>query len=158
MTNTTTDTKDRELTVSRLLQAPRELVFEVWTKPEHIAQWWGPDGFTNTIQQMDVKPGGTWRFMMHGPDGSDYPNKIVYTEVVKPERLVYDHSGDGNEEVDPTRFQVIVTFEAQGNQTLLTMRSIFPSKEALEEVKKFGAVEGATQTVNRLVEFLKIMI
>ncbi|WP_372660853.1 SRPBCC domain-containing protein [Cohnella sp.] len=93
----------------------RELVFEAWTNPKHVAQWWGPNGFTNTIHEMDVKPVGVWRFIMHGPDGVDYPNKIVYEEVVKPERLVYAHGSD--EENDPERFQVTITFDDQGNKT-----------------------------------------
>src|SRR5512146_2810578 len=85
------DTASREITATRLVEAPRELVFRVWTEPDHIAHWWGPNGFTTTIHEMDVRPGGVWRFVMHGPDGRDYQNKIVYVEVTPPERLVYDH-------------------------------------------------------------------
>lgn len=73
----------------------------MWTDPKHIA-WWGPNGFTNTIHEMNVKPGGVWRFIMHGPDGTDYPNKILFIEVVKPERLVYTHGSD--EDNDPNQF------------------------------------------------------
>src|SRR6266852_4602923 len=79
---------DREIVITRLLDAPRELAFQAWTEPQHVAHWWGPNGFTNTIHEMDVRPGGVWRFIMHGPDGTDYKNEIVYVEVVKPERLV----------------------------------------------------------------------
>ncbi len=143
---------DRELTITRILNAPRELVFNVWTDPKHIALWWGPNGFTNTIHTMDVKPGGVWDFIMHGPDGVDYPNKIVFEEVVIPERLVYTH-GSG-EENDPHQFHVTVTFESQGKKTNLIMRSVFKSAAALEEVKKYGAVEGGKQTLNRLEEYL----
>jgi uncharacterized protein YndB with AHSA1/START domain len=155
---TTMNTSDRELTISRLLNAPRELVFEAWTKPEHVLHWWGPNGFTNTFYEMEVKPGGVWRFMMHGPDGIDYPNKIVYEEVVKPERLVYTHGSDGPDGADdPHQFHVTITFEALGDKTNLTMRSLFPSAAALEEVKKFGAVEGGKQTLNKLEEYLSKM-
>jgi uncharacterized protein YndB with AHSA1/START domain len=94
---------------NREFDAPRDLVWQAWTDPKHIVHWWGPNGFTNTIHAMDVRPGGVWRFIMHGPDGTDYPNKIIYREVVKPERLVYDHSGDDNPD-DPHVFQVLVTF------------------------------------------------
>jgi uncharacterized protein YndB with AHSA1/START domain len=147
------NTADRELVISRLINAPRELVFKVWTEPEHVAQWWGPDGFTNTIHEMEVKAGGVWRLTMHGPDGRDYPNKIVFIEVVKPERLVYKHSGD--EETEPVNFHVTVTFEKQGNKTLLTMRSIFESAAELERVnKEYGAREGMKQTVGRLEEYV----
>jgi uncharacterized protein YndB with AHSA1/START domain len=124
----------------------------MWTDPKHIAQWWGPNGFTNTIHKMDVKPGGIWSFIMHGPDRTDYPNKIVFTEVVKPERLAYTH-GSG-EENDPHQFEVTVTFDAQGEKTKLTMHSIFKSATALEEVKKFGAVEGGKQTLDRLEAYV----
>jgi uncharacterized protein YndB with AHSA1/START domain len=80
----------------------------MWTDPNHVAQWWGPKGFTNTIHEMDVRPGGVWRFVMHGPDGVDYQNKIVFIEVVKPERLVYDH-------VSGPKFHVTVTFTEQAD-------------------------------------------
>src|ERR1700722_8445011 len=107
---TQNDTSGREIVTTRLINAPRELVFEVWTKPEHIAKWWGPDGFTNTIKEMEVKPGGVWRFIMHGPNGMDFPTKIVYSEVVKPERLAYRVGA--HDENDPNFFDVVVTFEA----------------------------------------------
>ena len=88
---------DREIAAVRVFDAPRDLVWKVWTEPEHIAQWWGPKGFTTTTHKMEVKPGGVWRFVMHGPE-RDYQNKITYLEVVKPERLVYDHGDDGQGE------------------------------------------------------------
>jgi len=148
------DTSDREILMSRLLNAPRELVFKAWTEPEHVAQWWGPTGFTNTIHEMEVKPGGVWRFIMHAPDGRDYPNKIVFIEVVKPERLVYRHAGDADTE--PVNFHVTVTFEKQGDKTLLTMRMVFESAAELDRVdREYGAIEGAKQHVDRLEEYLR---
>ena len=93
-----------EIIMTRAFAAPRELVWKAWTDPKHIKAWWGPNGFTTTTLAVNVRPGGVWRFIMHGPDGTDYPNKIVYTEIVKPERLVYDHGGDGD--VDDAQFQV----------------------------------------------------
>jgi uncharacterized protein YndB with AHSA1/START domain len=146
-------TADREISATRIFDAPRELVFKMWTEPEHVAKWWGPDGFTNTIQQMEVRPGGVWKFVMHGPDGTDYPNKIVFIEVVKPERLVYQHGG--GDESDPVSFHVTVTFEARGNKTKLTMRSIFPTAEQRNlVVEKYGAIEGMNQTLGRLADLL----
>jgi uncharacterized protein YndB with AHSA1/START domain len=149
---------DRELNITRIINAPRELVWKVWTEPEHVAQWWGPTGFTNTIHEMEVKPGAVWRFIMHGPDGRDYPNKIVFIEVVKPERLVYKHSDD--EGAEPVNFHVTVIFEKQGNKTLLTMKSVFGSAAELERVvKEYGAREGMEQHVGRLEEYVtKIFI
>ena len=79
-------TTDREIVTTGVVDAPRARVFEAWTDPTHVAQWWGPDGFTNTIQEMDVRPGGVWRLVMHGPDGVDYKNKSIFDEIVKPER------------------------------------------------------------------------
>lgn len=144
---------NRTLVISRIINAPRALVFKVWTDPRHIAQWWGPNGFTNTIKNMKVKPGGEWTFIMHGPDGTDYPNKIVYSEVVYPERLVYMHSDDI--EIDPQVFHVTVTFEELDGKTKLTMNTTFSSAEELEKViKEFGALEGGNQTLNKLEEHM----
>ena len=114
---------DRELVFERLLNAPRALVFKVWTDPVHIVQWWGPNGFTNTNHGMDVSTNGVWRFTMHGPDGTDYKNKIMFLEITEPERIVYRHSDD--EDTEPIHFHVTVTFDAHGNKTLLTMRMVF---------------------------------
>ena len=150
------ETADREIVVTRLLDAPRELVFEAWTDPLHVAQWWGPNGFTNTIQEMDVRPGGVWRLIMHGPDGVDYPNRIDYIEVVRPSRLVYNHSGP--EEDEHPQFHVTVTFEEEDGKTRLTMRSVFPTAAERDHViKEYGALEGANQTMGRLAEYLERM-
>jgi uncharacterized protein YndB with AHSA1/START domain len=150
---TTENISDREFIFTRLLNAPRELVWEVWTDPKHIVNWWGPNGFTNTNQEMNVKTGGIWRFVMHGPDGRNYPNKIVYLEVVKLERLVYKHESDENTE--PVDFNVTVTFEKQGEKTLITMRMLFPTVEDLKRIEKeYGAYEGGIQNLNRLEKYL----
>jgi uncharacterized protein YndB with AHSA1/START domain len=137
---------------TRLIDAPRELVWEVWTDPKHIAQWWGPTGFSITHHAMAVKPGGRWDFVMHGPDGKDYDNVIVYHEVVRPERLVYSHGEPG----DPDQFHVTVTFVAEGRKTRLVMHSRFPSLAARDHVaREFHAVEGGNQTLDRLEGHLK---
>jgi len=142
---------DRELVFTRVFDAPPEVVFRMWTDPKHVAQWWGPRGFTTTISEMDVRPGGIWRLVMHGPDGVDYRNRIVFLEVVKPERLVYKHEPEAGSE--PANFQVTVTFAGEGGKTALTMRMLFPSAEARRHVvEKYGAVEGANQTLDRLAE------
>jgi len=140
-------TTDREIVQTRLLNAPRDLVWKVWTDPHHVAQWWGPNGFTNTIHEMAVKPGGTWLFDMHAPNGLNFANKIVFSEVEEPSRLVFTH-GDPE---DLSFFHVVATLENQGGKTLLTMRSIFPTPAQRNEVvEKFGAIEGGKQTINRL--------
>jgi uncharacterized protein YndB with AHSA1/START domain len=145
-------TADREIVIERLLEAPRELVFDVWTDPHHVAEWYGPSGFTLTTKQMDVRAGGTWTFTMHGPDGVNYPNKIAFIEVVRPERLIYLHNGDDGK---PGGFEVTLTFQSRGAKTLLTMRSVFESAAARDwVVKEHRAIEGANQTLDRFQEQL----
>ncbi len=151
----TTDTPD--LVLTRVFDAPRDLVFRAWTEPAMLLKWWGPRGFTNTFHEIDVRPGGKWLFIMHGPDGVDYPNQIVFDEVIRPERLVYTH-GSGVEG-DPGTFNVTVTFEEQGSRTLLTLRMLFPSIEERDRVvNEYGALEGGRQTLERLAEHLATLI
>ena len=138
----------RTIVGTRVFDAPRELVFDAWTDAAHISNWWGPRGFTTTTYEMDVRPGGTWRFVMHGPDGTDYDNEIVYLEVVRPERIVYTHG-------PAPIFDVTVTFEEEGRKTRMTMRSIFATAEMRDQVaEEFGAVEGMHQMLERLEEEL----
>ena len=141
---------DREIVTTRVINAPRELVFEAFTDPEHIGEWWGPNGFTTTIHEMNVRPGGVWKYIMHGPDGVDYDNKVIYVEIVKPERLVYTHGDFEN----PAQFHVTVTFADEAGKTRLTMRALFDTQAARDEAKKFGAVEGGNQTLARLESYL----
>jgi uncharacterized protein YndB with AHSA1/START domain len=148
---------DREFAVTRLLDAPRALVFDAWTRPEHVAKWWGPFGFTTTIGEMDVRTGGRWRLVMHGPDGTDYPNEIVFDEVVRPERLVYTSTG-GRRGGPVIRFQATILFANEGGRTRVTMRAQFDSAAARDLViRDYGALEGARQTLQRLAEHLTIM-
>ena len=142
---------EREMVVTRLLDAPRALVFDTWTDPAHLSEWWGPNGFTTTVRSMEVRPGGESRYTMHGPDGTDWPNLVRYREVTRPERLVYQH---GSPE-QPAMFHVTVSFDdADGGGTRLTLRSLFPTAEALQAVMKFGALEGGKQTLARLAAHL----
>ena len=151
-----TSTADREIVISRVLDAPRALAFDVWTDPQHVGQWYGPRGFTITSHVMDVRAGGTWKFVMHGPDGVDYPNTIVFIEVVRPERLVYSHGG---EEGETGRFHVTVTFDEHDGKTLLTLRSLFESAAARDwVVKEHHAIEGGNQTLDRFAEHLAKLV
>jgi uncharacterized protein YndB with AHSA1/START domain len=149
---------DREIAATRIFEAPRDLVWKVWTDPEHVARWWGPNGFTITTHKMEVKPGGVWRFVMHGPDGRDYQNKVTYDEVVPRERLAYRHGGTGEPEdrgLEPVSFHVKVTFTEQRGRTRVDMRMTFPSAQARDHVEKtYGAVEGLNQHVGRLEQYL----
>jgi uncharacterized protein YndB with AHSA1/START domain len=148
-----TDTSDREIVVRRTFEAPRELIFSAWTDPRHVTHWWGPHGFSTTTSEMNVRPGGVWRFVMHGPDGVDYKNKIVYVEVERAERLVYDHAGEGDH--DYVSFRSTVTFAEQHGKTTVTMRMVFPTAELRDDIaRRHGAVEGANQTLQRLGEYV----
>jgi uncharacterized protein YndB with AHSA1/START domain len=151
MNMTRTSVQDRELIATRVFDAPREMVYRTWTEPGHLSNWWGPKGFTITTHMIDVRPGGVWQYMMHGPNGDDYDNKITYIEIVSPERIVYSHGDDKDDE----QFRVTVTFTEQDGKTELMMRSVFRSAEELQYVvKEFGAVEGAKSTLERLAELL----
>ncbi len=150
------ETDSRSIIGTRVFDAPRELVFEAFTDAKHLAQWWGPNGFTTTTHAIDVRPGGVWRFIMHGPDGRDYENRITYEEIVKPERLVYRHGG--GDDVEPVQFRVTVTFEDLGGRTRLTMRGVFPSAAERDRViAEYGADTGMVQTLARLGEYLATM-
>jgi len=149
MENKKNDTSDRELRLSRVLDAPVELVWEVWTKPEHIAQWWGPDGFTNTISRMEVRSGGEWDLVMHGPDATDYKNKSVFREVVLHRKIVYEH-------ISAPKFVATVEFEAQGDKTSLSWHMLFETaEEFIRTVKTFKADEGLRQNFEKLSVYLR---
>lgn len=148
---------DREIIISRVLAAPRALVWEAFTDIRHIGNWWGPDGFRTTTTEHDLRPGGVWRHVMHGPDGVDYPNLAEFIEVVPPERLVYWHGG-GRDDLEDVRFHVTVTLTEQQGTTTITMRSLFPTREQLERViRDYGALEGGKQHLARLAGYLKTM-
>jgi uncharacterized protein YndB with AHSA1/START domain len=137
----------------REFDAPRELVFAAFTDPKHLAQWWGPEGFTTTTSSFDMRPGGAWRHVMHGPDGRDYPNLIVYEEIVPPERIVYRHPG--GDDVEPAQFRQTVRFEDIGGRTRITWRGDFPSAAERDRViKEYKADVGMTQCMARLAEFV----
>lgn len=144
------DTADREIVISRTFNAPRELVFDTFTDARHASAWYGPDGFTTTTERQELRSGGEWIFTMHGPDGTDFPNWIRYREVTRPQRLVYEHGGRTPDA--PVHFHVTVTFtDLGGGQTILTMRSVFPTAESRRlVVERYGAIEGGHQTLARL--------
>ena len=147
-------TADREIIITRVFDFPREVVFDAWTDPKHIGEWWGPTGFTTTTHEMDVRVGGVWRFIMHGPDGVDFPNKIVYTEISRPERIAYDHCDDA----DPPgiSFTATITFDDRDGKTEVTSSSLFPTAaECARVVEEFGAIEGGHQHLQRLADYLK---
>ena len=141
-------TADREIVVSRVIDAPRERVFEAFTAVRHLSQWWGPEGFTTTTRAFEFRVGGEWVFVMHGPDGTDYPEWISWTEIAPPERIAMLH---GEFAGDPDAFESVLTFAADGPATRIEMRTVFPTKEARDRaVEMYHAIEGGRQTLDNL--------
>jgi uncharacterized protein YndB with AHSA1/START domain len=144
---------DRAIILTRIFDAPPEKVFEVWTDPKHLTHWYGPRGFSTTVHEMDVRPGGIWRMTMRGPDGRDYLNRIVFVEVTPPTKLVYKHTPESGSE--PVSHETTVTFADLGGRTEVTLQMIFPTAEQREYVvKTHHAIEGGKQTLERLADFL----
>ncbi len=149
------DLSDRTIVTTRLIEAPRQLVFEAFTDPAHLARWWGPDGFTTTTSHFEFRPGGEWRFVMHGPDGRDYQNRIIFEEIVRPERIVYRHGG-GADDMEPVSFTNAITFEDLGGRTRLTMSAAFSSAaERQRVIRDHKADEGGRQTLGRLAQAIE---
>jgi uncharacterized protein YndB with AHSA1/START domain len=142
--------KKNQIGIERVLNAPISLVWRMWTEPEHIQHWWGPNSFKNTITKMEVKNDGEWKFVMHGPDGTDYENFNIFKEVVFHEKIVVVHQG-------PPYFEMEMTFEILGDKTKLTLISNFESEKALKEILKDGIVnEGLKQNIDKLEAYLPI--
>jgi uncharacterized protein YndB with AHSA1/START domain len=152
------ENSDREIFITREFSAPRVLVWEAMTNPKHVVNWWGPRGFSTTIEKMDARPGGEWKHIMRGPDGAKYPNESVFKEIVKPERIVFAHGGK-REGGPGVNFVATWTFDAiEKNKTRVSIRMIFPSAANRDfVVKEFGAIEGGKQTLERLGEYLPKM-
>ena len=141
-------TADREIVVSRVISAPRELVFEAFTEVRHLSRWWGPEGFSTTTRSFEFREGGAWDFVMHGPDGTDYQEWITWTEIAAPERIALLH---GESRDDPNAFESVLTFASDGAATRIEMRTVFPTKELRDEaVEKYHAIEGGEQTLSNL--------
>jgi len=143
----------QEIVIARVFDAPRERVFDAWTKEEHLVHWFGPKGFTLTTHEIDVRVGGRWRFMFHGPDGTDYDNRMVFLEIKRPTLLVFEHGSDRDD--DPGRFRTTITFDEQSNgKTVVTLRQLHPTKEQRDRGVAFGAVELGMQTLDKLAAYL----
>lgn len=142
----------REVVVRRTISASPKRVFEAWTKVRHLANWFGPDGFTTTTRSFSFREGGVWDFTMHAPDGTDFPNWIEWREIVQSERIRYIQ---GSRADDPDAFETTVSFAVVEAGTELTLRSLFRTRAQRDEVvEKFGAIEGGMQTLGRLDDYL----
>jgi uncharacterized protein YndB with AHSA1/START domain len=141
-------TADREIVVSRVIDAPRELVFEAFTEVRHLSRWWGPSGFTTTTRSFEFRVGGEWDFVMHGPDGTDYQEWITWTEIAPPVRIALRH---GEFRGDPNAFESVLTFAPDGAATRIEMRTVFPTAQLRDEaVETYHAIEGGRQTLDNL--------
>ncbi|HEY1281701.1 MAG TPA: SRPBCC family protein [Acidimicrobiales bacterium] len=155
ITDPTTWALDREIVLVRVLDAARDAVFAAWTDADAFCEWFGPEGFTCTVREMNVRPGGRARFDMTSPDGMVFTNRFDYLEVVPSERLVMDHGSDVDD--DQTRFRVTITLDAQADgKTVLTLRQLHPTAARRDEVIGFGAVELGLQTMNKLARHLGV--
>jgi uncharacterized protein YndB with AHSA1/START domain len=143
---------DREIAISRVIGAPRELVFEAFTRVQHLSRWWGPEGFTTTTRSFEFRVGGEWDFVMHGPDGTDYQEWITWRTIVPPERIALVH---GESRDDPNAFESVLTFEPVGEETRIVMHTVFPTKEIRDEaVERYHAIEGGEQTLRNLAAYV----
>lgn len=133
---------ERELATSRVLAAPRERVFQAISDPARLARWWGPNGFTSTFHEFDLRPGGRWRLDMHAPDGARYPNESVFVEVAPPERLVIRH-------LSGPHFELTITLTESGGATTVGWRQRFDTAEECRRVARF-AVQANEENLDRL--------
>ncbi|MDM0115094.1 SRPBCC family protein [Variovorax sp. J22R133] len=135
-------TADREFVHSRLIDAPRERVYRAFSDPAHLARWWGPKGFSSTFHEFDLRAGGAWRFILHGPDGKNYPNESIFKEVVPQERVVFEHTLGHH-------FWMTITFEAQGEKTLVGWRQVFDTAAEVQRIAPI-VTEANEQNLDRL--------
>lgn len=141
-----------EIKITRVYDAPVATVWDAWVDPVQAAQWWGPRGFTITTHSKDLRVGGIWHYTMHGPDGTNYPNKTVYHEVETHQKLVYDHGGN---DTQAPLFRVTVLFAEKDGKTTMDMTMSLPSAEALAQTQKIIRDAGGNATWDRLAEYLQ---
>lgn len=140
---------DREIVISRVIDAPRDLVYAAWADPAQIQEWFGPEGMVIETREIDLKPGGVWRFDMVAADGTRYSNRMVFLRMEAPQQIEVEHGSD--EDNDPGKFRMLVTFDEQSNgKTVVTLRQMHPSREQREGTIGFGAVEYGGQTLEKL--------
>lgn len=147
---------DRELVMTRVFNAPRELVFKAWTEADALLQWWGPRTFPTRVCTVDLRPGGLWHYCMVGPQGEESWGIAKYRGIVPPERLVYT-DWFSNKDAEPVGEALEMTFEfrAEGNTTVLHGRAVFSSKEHRDGNLGMGMEEGMSETLERLDEYLE---
>ncbi|WP_159728901.1 SRPBCC family protein [Methylosinus sp. Ce-a6] len=144
-----------EISGARLVDAPRALVFDAFFSADRLARWFGPKGFSLTTRAFEFASGGVWRFVMHGPDGRDYENRIVFREIMRPERISYIHAGD-DVDVEPVRMETIIVLSQEGEKTRVDWRMRFPSLAERDRVERdYGAAIGLEENLGRLGDFVE---
>ncbi len=153
-----TTPSDREIVMTRTFDAPRELVFEAWTRPEHVRHWWGWRSSTMIVCEADVRPGGSWRYVTREENGMEVPFTGIYQEVTPPERVVHTAIFD----VEPFNAGdpalTTVTFTEEGGRTVVTTTTLYPSREIRDGVLESGMESGAAESYDRLAEHLETMV
>jgi uncharacterized protein YndB with AHSA1/START domain len=144
-----TKTADREIIVTRVIDAPRELVFAAFTEREHAEKWWVPNGNTH---EWNAEPGGLWRYSMPGPKGAQQAFKVEFIEIDKPSRFVYDYGMDAPDAQEPVR--TTVTFDEQDGKTLVTLQLMFATAAERQRAVKYGGIVGAMQALENLADYL----
>ncbi|MEX1023359.1 MAG: SRPBCC domain-containing protein [Dehalococcoidia bacterium] len=144
---------ERTIEIKRMIDGPRHLVFRAFSDARHLDRWWGPDGFTTATRSFEFRAGGTWDFVMHGPDGTDYQEWIEWLEISAPERITMRH---GERPGDPDAMEGVITFIDRGDRTEVVLTTVFPSKALRDRaVQEFHAVEGGEQTLGHLAAFVE---
>jgi uncharacterized protein YndB with AHSA1/START domain len=151
-----TSLEEPVVTMSRVFDAPRDLVWKMFTDPAHVAHWYGGHGFTNPVCEMDVRPGGLWRHVMRSPDGAEYAMTFVFLEVDEPERIVWKHADhDSDVQGGPPTSIMTVTLEDLGDRTRWTLVSRFKSMASRDLAKQMGFSNIIEQGADRIAAYLK---
>lgn len=147
---------DREIVLSRVIDASRDLVFSAWSDPKHLPNWFGPAGYKIETKEIDIRVGGQWRFDMIAPEGQCWPNRMLFRRIERPSLIEVDHGPDSDD--DPTRFRTTITFDEQSDgKTVITMRQLHPTKSQRDAGIGFGAVEYGYQTLEKLARHVEAL-
>lgn len=146
---------DREIVLSRVIEARRDIVFSAWTDPKHLPNWFGPAGFRIETVEIDISVGGLWRFEMIAPDGQRWPSRMQFLKIERPTLIEFDHGADIDN--DPGRFRTTLTFDEQSDgKTVITLRQLHPTKTQRDAGIGFGAVEYGYQTLEKLARHVGV--
>jgi len=147
---------DREIVLSRVIDARRDIVFSAWTDPKHLPNWFGPAGFKIETKEIDIRVGGLWRFDMIAPHGQRFNNRMIFRRIERPTLIEIDHGTDSDD--DPARFRTTITFDEQADgKTVITLRQLHPTKAQRDATIGFGAVEYGYQTLDKLARHVEAL-